>query len=249
MSMASHGLAAFALTDHDTIAGLEEASASALANEIEFVAGIEISVIEDNRETHILGYYPRNLAALKDQLDYLQNQRFTRMEKIIHLLNKHGFKISYEEVLDEAGDAVPGRLHLARLMLRKKYIHTIEEGFKLYLGAKSFAYVPRQTLGLAETIALLVECKAVPVIAHPGAEGLRLINQLVPLGLKGIEVFHPDHSRSLRKDSQKIAAEYSLVVTGGSDFHGYRDNEGFYPLKQTIAYHYLSELKLIALQT
>jgi len=242
--LADAGLRAFALTDHDTTKGLDEAAATAEAKGLEFVPGIEISVVEEKREIHILGYYPGKLLLLEEQLADLRQQRFYRMEKTVSLLQKAGFKITTADILAEAGQAAPGRMHLARILLRKRYVQSVEEAFSHYLGFNKMAYVQRKTLSLSETIKLLLECQSIPVIAHPGPEGLQIIKKLISYGLMGIEVFHPDHSSGLVRKAMDLALEYKLLVTGGSDFHGSPDFKTPYPLEKAIDYSYLEQLQL-----
>ncbi|MBM4236159.1 MAG: PHP domain-containing protein [Firmicutes bacterium] len=241
--LAAAGLKAFSLTDHDTTKGLSEAAKAAEESGLEFVPGIEISVVEESREIHILGFYPVKLLMLEEKLADLSHQRFMRMEKTVRLLQKSGFKINEAEVIAEAGQAAPGRMHLARMLLRKGYVHSVEEAFKLYLGFKRPAYVQRKTFSLIETIKLLVDCLAIPVLAHPGEEGLAIAKTLIPDGLMGIEAFHPDHSNSLIRKALSLASEQQLLVTGGSDFHGSPDSGTFYPIERAIDYGYLKQLK------
>jgi 3',5'-nucleoside bisphosphate phosphatase len=241
--IAAAGLTAAALTDHDTLAGLKDASEAAAKNNIEFVPGVEISVVEEQREIHILGYYPQDLDFLNSKLDQLKTQRFKRMEKTVMLLKNMGFKITYADVVEKAGCAAPGRLHLARVLLEKKYIRSLEEAFKLYLGFGKPAYIPRQTLSLAETFALLKKCGAIPVIAHPGKPGIAMLPQLITLGLKGVEVFHPDHNKALTLKLLQVARNKNLLVTGGSDFHGSSEKNGGYPFKLAIDFSYYQDLK------
>ncbi len=238
------GLKAFALTDHETIKGFNEAAKAAEAAGLEFVPGIEISVVEETREIHILGYYPVKLQLLEEKLVELRHQRYIRMEKTVHLLQKSGFKITGSEVLAEAEQAAPGRMHLARVLLRKRYVNSIEEAFSLYLGFNKPAYVQRKTFSLPETIKLLVDCQAVPVFAHPGAEGLSILKTLIPYGLMGVEAFHPDHSFNQVRQAIKLATEHKLLITGGSDFHGSPDLKTPYPIESAIDYSYLEQLKL-----
>lgn len=241
--LAASGLSAFALTDHDTIGGLDEAAEAAVKCGIDFVPGIEISVVEETREIHILGYYPVKLQLLEDNLVELRNQRFLRMERTVRLLQKSGFDITESEVLAEAGQAAPGRMHLANVLLRKNYVRSVDEAFKHYLGFNKLAYVQRKTLNLPETIRLLVDCQAVPVFAHPGSEGLKIIKSMVPLGLMGVEAFHPDHSNKVVRHALLLAAEQGLLITGGSDYHGSSEMLSPYPIEKAIDYSYLKQLK------
>lgn len=237
------GLKAFALTDHDTTKGLTEAAAAAKEVGLEFVPGIEISVVEKTREIHILGYYPVKLQILEEKLAELRSQRLIRMEKTVHLLQKAGFRINISEVIAEAGQAAPGRMHLARILLRKRYVHSIEEAFSFFLGFKKPYYVQRKTFCLPETLKLLLDCQAIPIFAHPGAEGLAAIKSFTALGIKGIEAFHPDHSIKLVRQALQLALEQKLLVTGGSDYHGSTDYLTPYPAERAIDYSYLEQMK------
>lgn len=240
------GLSAIGLTDHDTVKGLPEAIRAAEKHGLELVPGVEISVLEKNREIHILGYYPHNTEKLNAELDDIREERYSRMEKIVQKLNNLGFKIGPEEVLAEAGDSAPGRLHLARLLLKKDYVHTLNEAFSFYLNPDRDAYVPRRLMTLKRAMELLREVKAIRVIAHPGELGRSIIERLIPLGLQGIEVFHPDHSTTQKKYYQEMAHEKGLLITGGSDFHGDRERFTRYPRHLAITGQYLDELKKIA---
>lgn len=242
--VAEAGLAAAALTDHDTIAGLEEAFEAGKRHGFEVVPGVEISVIEEGRETHILGYYPGRLDLLAEAMSEKRLERLDRMEMMVARLKELGFKITIEEVLAEAKKAAPGRLHLARILLRKNYIHSLDQAFSLYIGRNRPAYVPRRTAGLAETISMLLETGAIPVLAHPGKNGRSVLERLLDYGLKGIEVYHPDHSPGLVKYYLNLAAELNLLITGGSDYHGEAgDGAEQYPLELAIAEKYLARLK------
>lgn len=241
--IAKNGLSAAALTDHDTIDGLAEAQYTAVKHGIEFVPGVEISIIEKNREIHLLGYFPEKLDQLDETLLRMKEERYRRMKKMISSINRMGINISLTEVLNEAGKAAPGRLHLARIFLNKKYVHNLEEVFSLYLNPGRPAYAARSTLTVKETMNFLQNIKAVPVIAHPGSFGKTIISELVSYGLKGIEVFHPDHGSALQKLYLKMAGELNLLITGGSDFHGDRFNGNQYPVHRAISYDYLENLK------
>lgn len=245
---AKAGLKALGLTDHDTVKGLPEAFEAANKHSLELVPGVEISILEGAREIHILGYYPSNTEYLHGELEDIREERFERMDRIVDKLKKLGFKVNPEEVLAEAGDSAPGRLHLARLLLRKKYVHSLNEAFSLYLNPDRGAYVPRRLMTLKRAMELLAAVKAVRVIAHPGGLGEEIIDRLIPMGLQGIEVFHPDHSAAQKQYYQQLALARGLIVTGGSDFHGDREQTARYPRYLAVADHYLDGLKEIAFQ-
>ena len=244
-TLSEAGLAAAGLTDHDTVSGLQEAQEAANEFGIELIPGVEISVLDDDVEVHILGYYPRDLIRLTAALEKMQQERFIRMEQIIEKLKNSGFRINTEDVLTEAGRAAPGRLHLARLMVKKKYVHTPAEAFSLYLNRGQAAYVPRRTPGIEEIMSLLSGVGAITVIAHPGEKGKRTVEKLLPLGLEGIEVFHPDHNKPLARYFRNLALDKKLLITGGSDFHGDPGPGSTYPGNLAISYSYLTEMKRI----
>lgn len=240
---AEAGLDALGLTDHDTTSGLVEADSAAESYGIELIPGVEISVYEDNSEVHILGYYPRQREQLSEGLLLMQKERFKRMEIIIEKLNKLGMEISFDEVINEAGKAAPGRLHVARLLIKKKYARTLNEAFYSYLNRNQPAFVPRRTLSMKQVMSLLGDVGALPVIAHPGTRGKTIIDSLISMGLRGIEVFHPDHSPSLRHYYLELARNKGLLITGGSDFHGDSRLKINYPRNLAISTDYLIRMK------
>ncbi len=241
---ADAGLAAVGLTDHDTVTGLPEASKTADLMGVELIPGVEISALDEGQEIHILGYYPAHYEQLKNILEDIRQERFRRMDSIVNKLMALGFKVRPEEVLAEAGDAAPGRLHIARFLLKKKYVHTISEAFTQYLGRSRPAYVPRQTMSIDEVMSVLLEVGALPVVAHPGVEVKKsTIEKLISLGLIGIEAYHPDHSKAMVKYYKKLAEENGLHITGGSDFHGESVLQPDYRVQHAISYTYLEKFK------
>lgn len=240
------GITAAALTDHDTLTGLEEAANAAANFDLEFVPGLEISVVEERREIHILGYYPRKLDFLNSKLCHLKDQRFKRMENTIALLNSMGFKLTYDDLVSKAGYAAPGRLHLARVMLENRYVGSLEEAFKLYLGFGKPAYIPRKTYSLKETMNLLKISGAIPVIAHPGMIGITMLPDLIQMGLRGVEVFHPDHNKAMTAKLLQITKNNGLLITGGSDFHGKNLDNYSYPAERAINFCYFEDLRAAA---
>ncbi len=240
---ATAGLRAAGLTDHDTVKGLCEAEEAAFELGMELIPGVEISIYENNREIHLLGYYPQKLNVLSSALEDIRSKRFRRMELIVDNLKKLGFKIEPEEVLSEAGDAAPGRLHLARLLLKKKYVHTINEAFKTYLNRGKPAFVSRESMSAAEVLSLLHQVGAVSVYAHPGDAGKEVLDELAAGGLQGIEVYHPDHCRGLVRYYKEYADAKKLLITGGSDFHGQSLNNPGYQQKYAVSYEYLQAMK------
>ena len=238
------GLRAIALTDHDTIDGLKDAAEAAKAAGIEFVPGVEISAAEEGRELHILAYYPVERNQLKSALSELKADRHNRMRKMVSLLQGMKMKIEYSDLENEAGGAAPGRMHLARLLVRKRYVHTVEEAFTLYLKRGREAYVPRKTFSVPQTLELIISAGAVPVIAHPKNGGAVLIKELAALGLQGVEAYHPEHDAAKAECYSSLAREMGLLVTGGSDYHGAEGSPlSDYPIKRAVPYSFLEEIK------
>ncbi len=239
------GLKAAALTDHDTVDGIGEALAAGRQMGFEVVPGVEISSFEDEVEIHLLGYYPADLELLDRELKRLRQERFTRMERMVERLNRLGFDVNPQEVFREAAPAAPGRLHLARYMVKHKLAGSVEQAFKQYLERGRDAYVPRANLTPAAALKLLLDCGAVPVLAHPGKNGARVLPALLEKGLKGIEVFHPEHSAAQQRFYRELAQEKGLLITGGSDFHGDKPYRASGRGGAAVPYCYLEQLKAV----
>lgn len=224
---ASLSLEAVALTDHDTISGIDEFLAACKEHALEGVAGIEISAHFKNRSLHLLGYYiDPHSAALTLQTTDLVEARDERNLQMIKKLNALGFAITLEEVQRVAGDVV-GRPHIAQILQAKGYVRSHQEAFGLYLGATGKAYVPKERLTPEEAIDLILVAGGLPVVAHPGTLPLRgerdfraLLSQLKAKGLAGVEAFYPEHTLEERFMLASLADQLGLVATGGSDFHG-----------------------------
>jgi 3',5'-nucleoside bisphosphate phosphatase len=246
---AEAGLAAISLTDHDSMDGLSEATSAAAKYDLEIIPGVEISTLQYGEEIHLLGYYPEKSQALHDLLVMLRKDRFSRMKIMVEKLIKRGFKLKIEDIYAEAEEAAPGRLHLARVLLKKKYVHTTNEAFSLYLNKGRAAYAQRNLMEIEAVMAILREARAVPVIAHPGKSKIKSMQSLFKLGIKGIEAFHPDHSATQLKYYQKLALDNNLLITGGSDFHGPLNNMARPLREMALPYRHLEEMKEIKILT
>lgn len=243
------GLDGFALTDHDTTAGLASAAASAKAAGIFFVPGIELSVHADPFATHtptdedppsagslhLLGYFVRtNCPQLKQIEERLREARATRNPQIIEKLRTLGVKISEQDVLDAAGvgdslgNHAVGRPHIAQVLLQKGYVKSMHEAFARYLGPGGAAYTPRELPTAREAIDAIHAAAGVCVLAHPVHLGLspadleHTIAKLADLGLDGIETHHSDHEVGDSRRLSTLAQRFDLITTGGSDYHGSR---------------------------
>ena len=221
------GLKALAITDHDIIDGIPEATAIGKELEIEVVPGVEISSRLGESELHILGYFLNwTDPLLAQRLSSLRDSRHLRNPKIVQRLNELGIPITYEEVRALAGTESVGRPHIARLLMEKKFVTSAKEAFDRYLANGRPAFVDRELPEPAEAVRWIREAGGVPVLAHPtwvrtSAEGLRvLVRELKAAGLGGIEVHYSTHTPSQTTEYLDLAKQCDLLVTGGSDFHG-----------------------------
>jgi predicted metal-dependent phosphoesterase TrpH len=218
------GLAAFALTDHDTIAGLSDARAAGAQIGIRLIAGVELSAVEGEEETHILGLHLSELSALEHRLVALREMRVNRAARIVERLNALGIPLSFDAVLQHAGGGAIGRPHVARALIAGGWALDFREAFDRYLGNGRPAFVPKEHLPLAEAIELIHRAGGLAILAHPGSTCTReRIHALVSLGLDGLEILHPSHSWDDSRRFDALAAEFDLVRSGGSDWHGSPD--------------------------
>ena len=223
------GLAALALTDHDTVAGLAEAAAAAREVGVEFLTGIEISCEVPRPATmHVLGYgVDPESPQLKELTSQLIAGRDDRNPRIIARLNELGVAITIEEAEQQAGGDVLGRPHIAAVLVRKGYVSSVKQAFDKYLGQGGGAYFDRDRPSPKRGLELIRQAGGLPVLAHPvqlrtenDAQLERTIKDLADLGLAGLEIVHSDHDAVMVEKYGKLADRYGLIKTGGSDFHG-----------------------------
>ncbi len=230
------GLDGFAISDHDTLAGVKEATVKSSELGLFYVPAVEFSVdLHIGGSAHLLGYFPGAdlsvlcdpLSEIQKALQYVVDGRNTRNPAIVQKLRELGFKITMEEVMEEAGDAVVGRPHIAAVLVKKGLVGSSEEVFNRYLGSGKSAYVERKRLGDYRAIELIRQAGGLPVLAHPKyiqVEGFRelgaLVSSLVDSGLAGLEAYYPDQSGAMVSFLEDAARKHNLLLTGGSDFHG-----------------------------
>lgn len=215
------GLAAFALTDHDTLAGIAEAQIAADACGLRLIPGVELSVHLGKVEVHLLGLHIRDVDALQDRLEIYRGHRRSRAEQIVAKLNAVGVAVTVEAVLAAAAGGAIGRPHVARALVADGFVRDVREAFDRYLAAGKPAYVDKERLEIAEGISLIHEAGGIAVLAHPGSDGRRdMIEPLANAGMDGLEVRHPSHSRDDEQRLTALATHFGLVMSGGSDWHG-----------------------------
>jgi hypothetical protein len=227
------GLQAIAITDHDTIEGCEEGLSEGEKIGFEVIPGIEISAEYSPGSMHILGFFlDTHHPLLNERLTYLQKARAERNPKMVAKLNQLGMEVTYEEVLKASGGGQVGRPHFANVLLEKKYVRSFPEAFDRFLKKGAPAYVDKFRFTSKEALHFISEARGVAVLAHPNTLGVnrsseleKLILQLVDEGLKGIEVYYPEHSAVEVAQYKTLADRHSLLSTGGTDYHGIEKND------------------------
>ena len=218
------GLSAFALTDHDTVGGLAEARAAAQEVGLRLINGIELSAVEGEAETHMLGLHLTDLTVIEHKLRELREMRMTRAQRIVERLNAMNIPVTFEAVLTEAAGGAVGRPHIARALVNGGWATDLREAFDRLLGNGRPAYVPKDRLAIADAIELIHRAGGIAVLAHPGALGTReRVETMVNAGLDGLEVLHPSHNWDDSQRLDALATEFDLVRSGGSDWHGAPD--------------------------
>jgi predicted metal-dependent phosphoesterase TrpH len=210
-----------AITDHDTTDGIAEAQAAA-NGALNVLPGIELSAEEDGLDVHMLGYLiDVEDAAFQARLAAFRDDRVFRARRIVDKLAELKVPIAWERVQAIAGEGSIGRPHIARAMIEAGHVPTIADAFDRYLRTGGPAYVSRQRLSPEEAVDMIHRAGGVAVMAHPGLvrDYLAIIDRLVPAGLDGMEIYHPKNTMNIRDNLRGLAARYSLIVTGGSDFH------------------------------
>ena len=217
-------LAAIALTDHDSVAGLALARTAGARLGVRIVAGVELSAVDAGEEIHLLGLHLARLDVIERHLAGFREARRARAELIVERLNALGIPVTLESVLAIAGDAALGRPHVARALTAGKWARDVRDAFDRLLGNGRPAFVEKKHLGLEEAIHIVHEAGGLAVYAHPGSAATRSrLESLRAIGLDGVEVRHPGHSS---EDVARIGAlvdHLGLAPSGGSDWHGAAD--------------------------
>ena len=224
---AAAGLAAVALTDHDTLSGLDEAEAAAQRHGIEFLRGCELSTRTEYGEMHILGLWlPRQADALEQRLADIRHKRDNRNAHILEKLATLGISISMDELQHEARGESVGRPHIAALLVKKGAVPDMETAFREYLGSGGRAYLPKEVLEPEEAVRLMAGLGATVSLAHPCLKPLpadwleAFVLRLKACGLSAIEAYHSEHSDAAVRSCVDLARRQDLGLSGGSDYHG-----------------------------
>jgi 3',5'-nucleoside bisphosphate phosphatase len=217
------GFSAIALTDHDTVEGCARAAAACTAANIEFISGTELTAEHADTEVHILAYFvDTQNQVLLTRIGEFQAVRQNRIREMVAALNKLGIPLQAESVFALANCKSPGRPHVARALVKEKLIGNLDEAFERYLKKGRPAWVPKTKMSALEAVELIYQAGGLAVMAHPGLNRSDdIIPALVAAGLDGIECFHTKHSTAMAERYLGIADKYHLLVTGGSDCHGF----------------------------
>jgi len=215
-------IAAVAVTDHDTVEGIVPTIEAAKDKDIEVIPAIELTAEHQGLEIHILGYFIEygNKTLIKE-LAVLKENRLERLSKMLNKLKEMNVNIKAEQVLKISGAGTVGRLHLARTLVTEGFANSIYEAFGKYIGEHSPAYVCGFRFNPAEAIKLIRDYGGIAILAHPYIlKKDDLISLFVEQGLRGLEVYYPEHSKAMTRHYKDLADRYGLLVTGGSDCHG-----------------------------
>lgn len=245
---AEMGLDAVALTDHDTVDGLEEAEDAALELGLEFLPGIELSTYDDHGATHLLGYgFDPAAADLTSFLEAARELRLARAGAIVEKLNTLGLEVSLEEVRAQAGArGLIARPHIARALVQGGWVKSYRLAFDRFIAAGQPAYVPTRLASPEEGIRHIQAAGGVAVLAHAGnSHDKARIREMVDAGLDGLEIYHPDHGPLEMNRLSDLAEELGLLTTGGSDWHGPLDGRRGRLGQQPVPYEWFRELKRV----
>jgi len=220
---ASLGLIAMALTDHDTVEGCDRMAQACRAAGVEFVPGTELTAEFEGIEVHLLGFFlDTSNADLRAALQKFQAVRQSRIEEMVRRLNSLNVPLKAESVFRIANCRSPGRPHVGRALVEEGLCASLDEAFDRFLKKGRPAWVPKCKIDALDAIALIHGAGGLAVLAHPALnQGDEVIPQLVQQGLDGLECFHSKHAATASEHYLEVASHYNLLVTGGSDCHGF----------------------------
>ena len=228
-----HGITTMAITDHDTLEGIERVNREKeyiQESGIEIINGIELSAKVPKGRMHILGY-DMNLQDenLQKSMSQIKDNSFHSFVTILEEVNRsYGIKFPFDDVVETlTREHNLGRPDIARLMLKYGYVETGKEAFEKYL-VEAFEKTRQYRKGLSyeECLNIINQSGGIAILAHPKSleldeiEFLRLLKDMIHKGLKGIEVYHSSHSKEEMEYYKEIAEECGLLISGGSDYHG-----------------------------
>jgi 3',5'-nucleoside bisphosphate phosphatase len=223
------GMNIIAITDHDTVNGIEAALKAAKDfPSVSVIPGVEINTDVPKAEVHMLGYFiDCENAELLENLIELRSSRETRAQKMVEKLGNLGMKIQYSRLLELSDGGAIGRPHVAHALREAGYVSSFEEAFNKYIGRNAPAYVEHKKMTPMEVVKLIAKSGGVPVLAHPdNIPNLEnLVKELTQAGLKGMEIFYGDYTGEVIQRLLAIAKRHGLIATGGSDYHAFNNDK------------------------
>lgn len=218
----SAGLAAFSVTDHDTLAVYPQLKELLHEDDPELITGIELSVVVAEDDMHLLAYmFDPGHVEMNQAIEDFQERRNRRAREMVEKLNELGLGVSFAEVAARASREVIGRPHIAEALYHGGYVASYEEAFHRYIGNGRPAYVPKSRMSPGQAIEIIHRAGGLAVMAHPYVNNMqKYIEELLPLGLDGLEAYHYTHTRPQVSQMLHLVDRFGLVATGGSDFHG-----------------------------
>ncbi len=242
------GFNAIAITDHDSLDGIERAKVQGKRSGVEIVPGVEMSCNVNGTDVHILGYYiDYQSQAVKEFFARVRECRLKRAEKMVAKLNDLSagrWQVSLERVEEIAGEGAIGRPHIAQALVEEGAVNNLSEAFEKYIGYDGPAYFPKMRLTPAQAIGFIHQVGGLAVVAHPATYGNDgLVYNVISAGVDGIEVWHPEHNQRATDLYQEMAEKNGLLLTGGSDCHGGRKWNRIYLGDIKVPYKYLMALK------
>jgi len=222
-------LDAIAVTDHDTVAAVEEAVAEGERLGLRVIPGVELSTLYGDADTHIVGLFVDHTnAELLELIGRAAEERRRRLVRITELLSENGIDVSAEEILDEAAGGTVGRVHLAEALMKQGTTNSISEGFLRYLGKDRPAFVEKWSPAPEECCRVIHRANGVAVLAHPGDFiDEAKVKGLIDAGCRALEAYYPGYSRAVTETYLRLAGELGVGVSGGSDCHGRRKKKRF----------------------
>ena len=237
------GFAALALTDHDSVEGCARMAELCEASGIIFIPGTELTAEHEGTELHLLGYFvDTQNQKLLTEIARFQVGRQNRIHEIVARLNELNMPLEAGTVFALANCKSPGRPHVARALIKAGLVANLDEAFDRFLKKNRPAWVPKTKISALAGIELIHQAGGLAVMAHPGLNRTdEVIPALVDAGLDGIECFHTKHSTATTERYLEIADKYHLLVTGGSDCHGFSKGK---PLigRIKLPYEYVEKL-------
>ena len=239
-----NGLSVIAITDHDSVNALKEASECGRDLGVEVIPGLELSTDVDDKEVHLLAYFmDTNNEELQKYLSFFRDERFHRARRMVQKLRKLGFNISIEDVLAKAVNSSIGRPHVAYAMVDLGLVKNYQEAFEKYIGDHGPAFERKIHVSPQSALKLISDSGGLSFIAHPGYMKEHLLLKLIEAGVDGIEVIHPSHNENQVQFYRGIINQYCLLETGGSDFHGGKKMD-----TENLGKYYISSSQLDAMR-